>query len=62
MSLDKPADEPLRAKELVPHGHRWSGLLFDSPRIGLAAALPWSFTIEFDDVALIRRGLAQPHG
>lgn len=42
----------LDPEDLIPaEGGTWSGLLFDSPRIGLPAALTWSFNFEFAEVS-----------
>lgn len=42
----------LAPEDLIPaEGGTWSGLLFDSPRIGLPAALTWSFSFQFAEVS-----------
>ncbi|GAA1405597.1 hypothetical protein ACFQZ4_15690 [Catellatospora coxensis] len=43
--------DQLTADELVPTpGGRWSGLLFDNPKLGISPYLSWSFYFPYADV------------
>jgi hypothetical protein len=48
--VDDDSDGP-RAEELVAQGGKWSGTLFDNPRLSIAPLLFWTFTVDFEAIA-----------